>query len=111
MKRTIAKLAIVLAYIAIYFTAQFTHIYCIWKFFFKMPCPGCGFTRALAAAVRLDFAKAFYYHPMFWSFPLIVVFFLFGERIKSKKFEYIMLSVAVMFFIVWIVRLILGVDV
>ena len=30
-------------------------------------CPFCGMTRAHLAAMRLDFAAAFYYHPVFFT--------------------------------------------
>ena len=36
---------------------------CPFRFFFGISCPGCGMTRALLAALRLDFAAAFSYHP------------------------------------------------
>lgn len=32
---------------------------CPFRFFFGISCPGCGMTRALLAALRLDFAAAF----------------------------------------------------
>ena len=34
--------------------------------FFGICCPYCGMTRAHLAALRLDFAQAFYYHPVFF---------------------------------------------
>ncbi len=37
---------------------------------FGIPCPGCGMTRAAFALLRLDFAKAFYWHPMIY--PLAI---------------------------------------
>jgi hypothetical protein len=33
---------------------------------FGIPCPGCGLSRAMFAALRGDFADAFYYHPLFF---------------------------------------------
>ena len=47
---------------------------CPFRFFFGISCPGCGMTRALLAALRLDFAAAFSYHPLFFLLP----FFLLG---------------------------------
>lgn len=46
---------------------------CPFRFFFGISCPGCGMTRALLAALRLDFAAAFSYHPVVFPaavFPL-----------------------------------------
>ena len=40
---------------------------CPIRWFFGVPCPGCGLTRAHLAALRLDFAAAFAYHPLFFT--------------------------------------------
>ena len=37
------------------------------------PCPGCGMTHAIKAALKLDFYTAYQYHAMFWSMPLIAL--------------------------------------
>ncbi len=42
---------------------------------FGVPCPGCGMSRALLCALRLDFAGAFHYHPLFWIVPPAVLYF------------------------------------
>ncbi len=42
---------------------------------FGVPCPGCGMTRAFQCALRLDFAGAFYYHPLFFIVPPAVLYF------------------------------------
>ena len=53
---------------------------------FKVPCFGCGMTRAFVSALRLDFASAFSYHPMFWSLPLIALYYWRdGKVFKSEK--------------------------
>jgi hypothetical protein len=36
-----------------------------------IPCPGCGMTRALLAAARLDWAASMRWHPL--ALPLLVV--------------------------------------
>jgi hypothetical protein len=33
---------------------------------FGIPCPGCGLSRAVLAALQGDFAGAFHYHPLFF---------------------------------------------
>ncbi|MBR6791065.1 MAG: DUF2752 domain-containing protein [Oscillospiraceae bacterium] len=51
------------------------------------PCPGCGMTRACLAALRLNFAEAFRYHPL-WILP--VPLFLLSLRqplFKNKRLE------------------------
>ena len=46
---------------------------CPFRFFFGISCPGCGMTRALLAALRLDFAAAFSYHPLFFLLPFFLL--------------------------------------
>ena len=38
-----------------------------------LPCPGCGMSRALFSLVRLDFAGAWYYHPLVFFLPLPIL--------------------------------------
>ncbi len=91
-----------------YWVANRTGIHCIWNHFFHIVCPCCGFTRAVLHAVRLDFASAFFYHPMFWSFPLIVLLFLTdGKLFKKERWNRFTFAVLILgFAAVWVVRLI-----
>ena len=50
-----------------------------------IPCPGCGMTRALVSACRLDFRAAFAHHPMFWALPFLYASFLFDFRPFRKQ--------------------------
>ena len=52
------------------------HPPCLWQHFFHIPCPACGMTRAWLAALHLDLAAAFRYHPMFWSVPILYLYVL-----------------------------------
>lgn len=45
---------------------------CVFRSVTGIPCPGCGMTRALTAAVRFDLAAAFSYHPLWWTLPLLL---------------------------------------
>lgn len=38
-----------------------------------LPCPGCGMSRALFCLVKLDFAGAWYYHPLVFFLPLPIL--------------------------------------
>ncbi len=51
-----------------------------------IPCLGCGMTRAVGSALRLDFAGAFSYHFMFWSLPLLFFCFMKDGRIFKNKY-------------------------
>lgn len=49
-----------------------------------IPCPSCGMSRAWLAALKLDFVTAFSCHPLFWSVPVLAVFFILGDRAFQK---------------------------
>jgi len=104
--RLFAKLLIVGLYLLGYAVSRITQITCIWQYLLGIPCPGCGFTRSVMAALGLRFAEAFTYHPMFWSFPLFALYFVFEGKFKTKVPDYCMLAVLLGFLITWILRLI-----
>lgn len=67
-------------------------------------CPGCGMTRALLSALRLDFAAAFSYHFMFPSVPLLYFCFLRdGKLFKNKTANIIFYVIIILGFAInWI---------
>lgn len=71
-------------------------------------------TRAWLAALRLDFAAAIAYHPLFWVVPLaFVLAFVRDEATSGKAKHGIDIAIAVLcvlVVVVWIVRLINPVD-
>lgn len=58
---------------------------CIIKKITGLECFGCGMTRAVIAALRLDFKAAFSYHMMFWSVPLLYICFLFDGKLFGRR--------------------------
>lgn len=56
---------------------------CINKFFIGVSCPGCGMTRAWLYALRLDFKQAFYYHPLFFCVPLVLLWVLMRNKLPN----------------------------
>lgn len=80
---------------------------CIYQFLFGLPCPGCGMTRAVMAALRLDFAAAFHHHWMFCSIPVAYLYFLFDGRLLRVKWldRAILWLIAGGFAVHWLVRL------
>ena len=54
-----------------------------------MPCPGCGLTRGCLSALRLDFAGAFRWHPLFWLGPTLLFFGIWrqGQILKNKRWN------------------------
>ena len=74
------------------------------------PCPGCGMTRAHLSALRLDFKRAFYWHPLwFLAIPMLgVSIFRPGGIFKSRRADNILwISLAVLFLGVYILRMVL----
>lgn len=53
---------------------------------FDAPCPSCGLTRAWIAAFHLDFCSAFEYNFMFFSVPVLVLYFLFDGKLFPGKY-------------------------
>jgi len=65
-------------------TARALKLPCIYLHFLGVPCPGCGMTRAVFCALRLDLASAFSYHWMFWSVPVLIIMFLLDGKLFPK---------------------------
>lgn len=86
--------------------------HCPFLYFFGIPCPGCGMTRALIAAARLDFKAAFYYHPLFFVIIIAAVYMLLkltGRVSVSKKAENNLLkAICILFITVYIIRVLTG---
>ena len=81
---------------------------CIFLSWFHIPCPGCGMSRAFAAALRFDFREAFAYHPMFWSMPILYLYYLIdGGVFRSKKVNTaILVFIAVGFVVQWVIKIV-----
>ena len=87
---------------------------CVFRLMTGIPCPGCGMTRAWLAALRLDFAAAIAYHPLFWAVPIaFVLAFVREETTTGKVKRGIDIAIAVLCVLVisvWIVRLVNPAD-
>ena len=76
--------------------------HCPVQLIFGIPCPGCGMTRAYLALLRLDFAAAFEYHPLFPIPAIAFVYHIFRRKIKlNKKIE---IAFLILFLILFLVR-------
>lgn len=86
----------------------FSGVHCIIKELTGITCPGCGMTRAYISLLRFDFAGAFRYHKMFWSVPVLYVYFLFDGRVtKSKTVDTaVLILIGLGFLANWIINLI-----
>ena len=81
---------------------------CIWRYLTGFPCPGCGITRALFAALHLDFRLALSYNFMFWSVPVLILAVIMNGRIFKNRFlnRALFVFIGTGFFINWIIKLI-----
>ena len=80
---------------------------CVFQAAFGIPCPGCGMTRAVLAALRLDLAAAFGYHAMFWSMPVLFLYFLFDQGLfRNKCWDRLVLwGICIGFAANWLIKL------
>lgn len=102
----------VIIFIAVSGIILLVFYHCPFLYFFGIPCPGCGMTRALIAAARLDFKVAFYYHPLFFVVIIAAVYMLLkltGRVSVSKKAENNLLkAICILFITVYIIRVLTG---
>ena len=102
--RIVLRNIIILAVIAGVYTVfnLLTKHGCPIRWLFHIPCPFCGMTRAHLAALRLDFAAAFAYHPLFLlGIPYVLL--LIGEDLfsgKGKRIYNIVVAVLTVMFLV-----------
>ncbi len=80
---------------------------CLYRFFLGIDCIGCGMSRAFFSILKLDFVTAFNHHPMFWSVPIVYLYFLFDGKFFGKKVLdcSILVIIAIGFFINWLSKL------
>lgn len=88
-----------------YLVLQLLGITCPIKFILGISCPGCGMTRAWLAALRMDWAAAFGYHPLFWLVPLAVAGFFLRRKLPSALWKGMCVCALVAFCAVYLVRL------
>lgn len=87
------------------FIREATGIGCPVRWLTGISCAGCGMTRAVLWAVRLQFDKAFYYHPLFWMLPLGGLVFFFRDKIPIKLEKCLAWLAVVCFGAVYLMRL------
>lgn len=100
----------VTAVVVLYTAMESIGITCPIKFITGISCAGCGMSRAWLAFLRLDMAKAFEYHPLFWLPSIAVIVLLCKSKINIKIYKIIIFTIILMFAIVYICRLIWSGD-
>ena len=57
---------------------------CPLRFFFGIPCPFCGMTRAFLCVLEGDLAKSFYFHPL-WPIVLGIIIIFSSLEIPASS--------------------------
>lgn len=83
-----------------------TDIGCPTRFFTGICCPGCGMTRAVIHLAKGDIKGAIYYHPLVFTLPIIVILFLFKDRINKKFLNVVLIIIIVLFISIYMIRLV-----
>lgn len=97
-----------IAVTALYAAFALLGIGCPIKFLTGISCAGCGMTRAWAAVLRLDFADAFRFHPLWWTIPPALAVFLNKRRIRKKTLKISLFIFMTAFIIVYLYRMLAG---
>lgn len=103
-KQLAARLKTLLLILAAYYLATW-YIGCPIRYFLGISCPGCGMTRAWLAVLHLDFSQAFYYHPLFFTAPVVAAFFLFEEVFTRPKHRPIPILLVLLYLAVYLIRM------
>ena len=78
---------------------------CPIKFLTGVSCAGCGMTRAYLSLLKLDFASAWYYHPLFVLPPIALLLWRFKKKIPAKIYRLSMFTIIGAFLIMYLIRL------
>lgn len=113
MKKLFGKLKNYLPLIAVLglyvLVLHFLRITCPIRWVTGISCPGCGMTRAVFSALRLDFAAAFYYHPLWCVLPPVAVALLIlREKGRLRAFRILLYLLIAAFFAVYLWRIFFG---
>ena len=94
------------AVVLLYLVLEGFGITCPIKFLTGISCAGCGMSRAWMAVFHLDFARAFYFHPLFFTPPVILLVILLKKRIKPVFYKGFIFTMIALYVIVYLYRMI-----
>ncbi len=109
LRGSAAFLAIAAAYIALEL-ALGGDVPCYFKATLGIPCPGCGFTRAYLSLLKGDLVSAFFYHPLFFTAPLVAAVVILKDVAAIKKIYrsgWFWWGLVALFLTQWAVRMLL----
>ena len=84
---------------------------CPLRFFTGICCPGCGMSRALWYALKLDFATAFNMHPLIFIMPVVALLFIFRKKLPPKLRIALTVLFCILMSVIYLWRLINGSDI
>ena len=103
MKQRISAFMMIIAFC---FGVHILKVGCPIKFLTGISCAGCGMTRAWIYVLKLDFPRAFQFHPLFWTVPIGSAVYLFREHIPYKVVRFLANIGIILFVTVYIIRMI-----
>lgn len=104
-KRNKATIYAVLLIAAAYVIFGVVGMGCPIKFVSGISCLGCGMTRAVGSVLKLDFAKSFYYHPLWVLLPVWVVIYFLRKKINIKVIKVLFGLTMAAFVVVYFIRM------
>lgn len=104
----IEAITAVTAVIVLYVILESFGVTCPIKYITGISCAGCGMSRAWIALLHLNIHDAFMYHPLFILPPVVVIVMLFKSKINIKFYKLFMFTMACVFVIVYLYRMIKG---
>lgn len=106
--KTLIKIGILISIAGIIFALIGSNTPCLFRRVTGFICPSCGMTRAWCYVLMLNFPKAFYMHPLFFTATLIPILILKeGRLLKNEKANTItILSVGGAYLLVYAIRLV-----
>ena len=79
------KIIITAAIVCVLSVCFALNVPCLFHRVTSLPCLTCGMTRAWISLLSFDFAAAFGYHQLFWTVPILYIFFWFDGKVFKKK--------------------------
>ncbi|NLL72311.1 MAG: DUF2752 domain-containing protein [Clostridiales bacterium] len=99
------RLKIAIMIVGIYLILNIFGMGCPIRYITGITCPGCGMTRAILSALRLDFSSALYFHPLFFLVPFMFLIYLFGYKLKIQYVKVFWTAITIIFFGTYLFRL------
>ena len=88
MKKTLAKwdkIIVTAAIVCVLAVCYALRVPCVFSYVTALPCLTCGMTRAWLSLLQLDLSAAFGYHSLFWTVPVLYLFFWFDGALFGKR--------------------------